>query len=306
MDAQATGNAADARPSDVHAAGDGEESRQAVEAAATETEAHLPAPKAAGGDAPREPAGPSTGARARQATQSAEDGEELAEDEERRQAVEAVATAIFAQQARLPAPTAIGRDTPREQAGPSSGASAEKADHSEEEGKEKAANERSGQALPQETRGVAPEAVAMACLSMARWTTVGPGDTVTQIQTGRWAVVESVARGAGGHEDVSVRFRRGDRCTEAAHRFMAGSAPADPEAWEGPGESRIPRCISPTCSFQAHPDSSRFFGYCCGCCRLRHTGEKQCNQKHGPLCLGIPFEGASSADEEDSPWVGLD
>ena len=137
---------------------------------------------------------------------------------------------------------------------------------------------------------------------------------MTHIKSWRWAVVESVARGAGGHDEVSVRFRRGDRRTEAAHRFMAGSAPADPEAWEegetnrddeASEESRVPRCINPTCSFQAHPESSRYYGYCCGCCRLRHTGERPCNKEHGPMCLGIPFEGASSVDGEDSPWVGL-
>ena len=104
MRAPAVSDGGDGRPSNVRAAGDGEQERQAAEAAASETEAFLPAPTAAGGDAPREQAGPLTGARAKQATQSAEDGKDLAEGEARRQAAEAAATATFAQQPRTPAP----------------------------------------------------------------------------------------------------------------------------------------------------------------------------------------------------------
>ena len=119
------------------------------------------------------------------------------------------------------------------------------AEQSAEDGKEISADKRSGQALPQVTRGAEPDAVAMGCLGMTRWTTVRPGDTVTHIKTWRWAFVESVARGAGGRDEVSVQFSRGDRCTEAAHRFMAGSVPPDPEACEDPGESRIPKMYPP-------------------------------------------------------------
>ena len=78
------------------------------------------------------------------------------------------------------------------------------------------------------------------------------------------------------------------------------------------------RCLRPTCRYQAHTEANatcKYYGYCCGSCRLKHTGEKPAAMDHDPSCEHILFggadraaaeEGAASEDDDDNPWVGLD
>ena len=201
----------------------------------------------------------------------------------------------------------------------------------------------------------------------------------------RWAIVESVAVGAGGQGLVTVRFGRGDCLTGEAALFMADRAPEDGEGpadrprgedtaraapeGENAGEEdafeagrpsrrevqavatamlaagradgggtmprrqgarpsghssptasvqrRVPRCINPTCGYQANTnvdETCKYYGYCCGSCRLRHTGERYCAKAHGPACDHVRFGGsdhgavseAVSTDDDDNPWRGLD
>ena len=82
-----------------------------------------------------------------------------------------------------------------------------------------------GQVSPAETaHEVSPDTVEMACLRTAGWVRVGPGDTVSHTKSWRWAIVESVAVGAGGQGLVTVRFGRGDCLTGEAALFMADRA----------------------------------------------------------------------------------
>ena len=59
----------------------------------------------------------------------------------------------------------------------------------------------------------------------------------------------------------------------------------------------------------------KYYGYCCGSCRLQHTGEKYGAKDHGPACQHILYVGAERAaaegeadsdDDGDNPWIGLE
>ena len=96
-----------------------------------------------------------------------------------------------------------------------------------------------------------------------------------------------------------------------------GARPSGHSSPTARAKRRVPRCINPTCGYQANTnvdETCKYYGYCCGSCRLRHTGEKYCAKDHGPACDHVRFGGsdhgavseAASNDDDDNPWVGLE
>jgi len=182
-----------------------------------------------------------------------------------------------------------------------------------------------GQAWPAATHVELPDTVEMASRGTAGWVSVRPGDAVSHIKSWRRAIVEGVAFGAGGHGLVTVRFGNGQVLTAESTLFMAEPAPDDGEGSNDhcgreavgtrPRRKRVPKCLHPTCGYQANTKISstcKFYGYCCGSCKLRHTGERACAKEHGPACEHVKFdEGAlaendgASAENDDNPWEGL-
>ena len=56
-------------------------------------------------------------------------------------------------------------------------------------------------------------------------------------------------------------------------------------------QRRVPRCINPTCGYQANTNvdkTCKYYGYCCGSCRLRHTGERYCAKAVSYTHLTLP------------------
>ena len=112
---------------------------------------------------------------------------------------------------------------------------------------------------------------------------------------------ESTTATREGTRDIRACLQAGIEARPSGH-----SSPTPPPARQGV------RC------YQAHTEANatcKYHGYCCGSCRLKHTGEKPAAKDHGPSCQHILYVeaerlaaegGAASDDEDDNPWIGLE
>ena len=120
---------------------------------------------------------------------------------------------------------------------------------------------------------------------------VGPGTVLFHVRTFRLVEVLLVWR-QDGEDWVQARnaLQRVFAAQASAFDLFEGDEMPQGEASESASSSHASTdsvaCRNPTCEYAAHTevdDNCVFYGYCCGCCRLRHRNE-YCILDHGPRC----------------------
>ena len=117
---------------------------------------------------------------------------------------------------------------------------------------------------------------------------VGPGTVLTHVRTFRQVEVLLAWR-QGGVDWIQARNELQRVFSERAAAFDLFEGDALSQG-ESSGSSFFStaqvECLNPSCDFCAHTavgEDCHFYGYCCGCCRLKHRGE-YCIMDHGPHC----------------------
>ena len=116
---------------------------------------------------------------------------------------------------------------------------------------------------------------------------VGPGTVLTHVQTFRRVEVLAAWRQNG---EEWLRARNGLQHVFSAHAVAFDAYDGDTLSQEASTSSLFSAaqvvCCNPECGYLAHSEVDEhcvFYGYCCGCCRLRHRNE-YCVLDHGPRC----------------------
>ena len=118
----------------------------------------------------------------------------------------------------------------------------------------------------------------------------------------REAVATASAILAAGRTERGESTTAAGEDTRELRERLQGATPTGHEARPSghtsptpPPVRQVMRCINPTCSYQAHTGADatcKYYRYCCGSCRLQHTGEKYGAKDHGPACQHILYVGA--------------